>query len=110
MFCSIRNMSDAVEKLEQAQNEDTFHEALAFIRGWMKEQGMDAEACLELDKRAFYFHNQYSDKDSKEKLKEAQKRVIAYLSEVMEKSMTDHIIIKILNNFYLFLENFYTMD
>lgn len=54
MFCSISNISDAVEKLGQAKSEDSFDEALSYIRGWMKEQGMSPEVCLELDKRAFY--------------------------------------------------------
>ena len=57
--------------------------------------------------RAYYLSNEYSDKDTKEKMLEAKKRVIEYINEIMNVNENGRLLLDILENFYLFLENLF---
>ena len=54
--------------------------------------------------RAYYLPNNYSERDTKEKIEQAKKRILEYIYEIMDTSMEDKRILSILENFYLFLE------
>lgn len=58
-----------------------------------------------LERRAYYLPNEYSDRDTKAKMFEAEKRVIEYVKEIMDVNENNRLILDVLENFYLFLEN-----
>lgn len=60
---------------------------------------------IELERRAFYLPNAYSEKDTKEKIEDAKKRVAEYLSGITDQRSDQKLLIQVLDNFYLFLEN-----
>ena len=60
---------------------------------------------MELEQRAYYLVNEYSDKETKGNLDAATKRVIEYLEEIMTDSPADDQLLTVLDNYYLFLES-----
>ena len=105
MFHDIRSMRDAIERVENVSDENAFEHAISDLRTYMKQLGMGALSFIELEKRAFYISNGYSEKDTKEKMQDAKKRVIAYLTGIMSERTDKELVIQVLENFYLFLEN-----
>ena len=59
---------------------------------------------MELEQRAYYVINEYSDKETRDNLDSARNRVIAYLEQIMTGSPADDHLLTILENYYLFLE------
>lgn len=70
----------------------------------MKEIEIKSECLLEVEQRAYYLPNNYSEKDTKEKIEQAKKRILEYINELMNFSLEDKRLLSILDNFYLFLE------
>ena len=73
----------------------------------MKRTGMDSQYLIDLERRAYYLPNEYSDKDTKEKMLEAKKRVIEYMNEIMNVNENGRLLLDVLEIFYLFLENLF---
>ena len=48
----------------------------------MKRIGMPGEYFIELERRAYYQQNEYSDKDTKDRMREAAKRVLEYIGQL----------------------------
>ena len=107
MFCNIGSMRYVVERLEEAQDEQAFQAAISILMDHMKKIGMDSKYLLNVEKRAYYLPNEYSDKDTKEKMLEAKKRVIEYMNEIMNVNENGRLLLDVLGNFYLFLENLF---
>lgn len=99
------SIGDAVDRLSHAQDRQSFASALSSLRLCMKNLGMDSKSLIELEKRAYYLPNEYSDKDTKEKMDAAKKRAIEYMEQIMNYDKKDNILFDVLDNFYLFLEN-----
>ncbi len=70
----------------------------------MREIGAGAECLQEVERRAYYLSNDFSQKDTKDRIEQAKKRIREYIDEWMNASMEDRRIADILDNFYLFLE------
>ncbi len=98
-------MQGAMERLENAQDSQTFQSAISVLLDHMKKIGMDSQYLIGLEKRAYYLPNEYSDRDTRAKILEAKKRVIAYIHEIMNVDENSTLLLKVLENFYLFLEN-----
>jgi len=105
MFCNIGSMRYVVERLEEAQDEQAFQAAISILMDHMKKIGMDSKYLLNVEKRAYYLSNEYSDKDTKAKMSEAKKRVIQYINEIISVDDKSALLLDVLENFYLFLEN-----
>ena len=104
MLSGIDSMQEAIEKLKNAPNKREFDSVKDAVQTYMSRVGMQTESA-ELERRAFYFPNEYSDKDAGEKLEEAKNRTVQYLFELMGKTPEDDsILLRILENFHLFLE------
>lgn len=105
MFNDSGSIQGALEQLVNAQDSQSFQSSMAVLRERMKKIGMDSQYLMDLDRRAYYLPNVYSDQDTKAKIIEAKKRVIEYVNEIMCGNESSKLLLDILENFYLFLEN-----
>lgn len=103
MFGPI-SLQDSMRQLCKAETGEEFEYAVSNLTRFLKDIGVDSECLIGVESRAFYFSNSYSEKDTKEKIEQAKKRVLEYINEMMDTSLEDKRILSILENFYLFLE------
>ena len=75
------------------------------IRNFLKTLDASPQCLMELEQRAYYLVNEYSDKETMANLDTARKRVIDYLKQLMTGSPADDRLLSVLNNYYLFLES-----
>lgn len=98
-------MQDAVERIKNVSDSSDFKWMICDLRTYMKNLGMDSRFLIEMEKRAYYLTNEYSSKDTSEKMEDAKNRVMEYLIEIMDDGTDEKLLIQVLENFYLFLEN-----
>ena len=67
MLSDINSMSEAVERFQPVSNQQEFKPALYALQNYMKRIGMPGECFIELERRAYYQQNEYSDKDTKDR-------------------------------------------
>ena len=70
----------------------------------MKKLGLGTQEILKLERLAYYPSNKYSEKADRENMNIARDRVISYPGEMLNDSAENDQIVRILDNFYLFLE------
>lgn len=75
------------------------------LKNSLKTLDASPQCLLELEQRAYYVVNEYSDKETRNNLDAARKRVIEYLEEIMAASPADGHLLTVLDNYYLFLES-----
>ena len=80
------------------------------IRNFLKTLDASPQCLMELEQRAYYLVNEYSDKETMANLDTARKRVIDYLKQLMTGSPADDRLLSVLNNYYLFLESLLEMS
>lgn len=97
-------MQEVAKQLQGAEDEVRFNNAIYNLKKCLKQLGINSEYLMEVEKRAYYFPNSYSEKDTKEKIEQAKKKVLEYINEMMDTSLEDKRTLSILENFYLFLE------
>jgi len=107
MFSNSGSIQEAMERLVHAQDSQSFQFAISSLRERMQNMKMDSQYLIGLERRAYYLPNEYSDRDTKAKMLEAKKRVIEYINEIMNVNENGRLLQNILENFYLFLENFF---
>lgn len=105
MFSGFSSMQEAINKIESAEDKKSFDAAKLALQDYMKRLGLGSKSIMELEREAFFFVNEYSEKDTRDKLEEAKGRVVKFIYRLMDKSEEDGRLVKILENFYLFLEN-----
>lgn len=105
MFSGFSSMQEAINKIESAEDKKSFDAAKLALQDYMKRLGLGSKSFMELEREAFFFVNEYSEKDTRDKLEEAKGRVVKFIYRLMDKSEEDGRLVKILENFYLFLEN-----
>ncbi len=101
----ITSMQDAVARVKNAKDSKEFDFLLPSLRDFLKTLGVESQRLLELEQRAYYPINEYSDKDTQINLNAAKKRVIEYLEQIMDKMPKDDWLLMVLDNYYLFLES-----
>lgn len=101
----IKSMGDAIDRVKNAFDERTFEDVIFHLRTYMKNLEMDPRYLIELERKAFYLRNEYSEKDTKEKVEEAKRRVVEFLAGIMDNHADEILLVKVLENYYLFLEN-----
>lgn len=105
MFTSgLGSLQYSMRQIGKAETEEAFESAVCDLRSYLKSIEVDSECLMEIEKRAYYLPNSYSEKDTKEKIEQAKKRILDYINEMMSDSRKDRQLINILENFYLFLE------
>lgn len=104
MMNGIKSMQEAVERIRDVQNVQIFQNELLLLKEYMKNIGMEKEDLLKLERTAYYIKNEYSDKDTKENMEAAKERVVQYLEDIIYDNTDDESLLKILENFYMFLE------
>lgn len=102
---TIKSMEEAIEKFQNIQDHKMFRWTMKALQDYMKELGMSKEEFLELERRAYYLQNEYSNKATNDNMETAKYRVISYIENILNNNLEDENLLKILNNFYLFLEN-----
>lgn len=105
MFNDIKNIQEGLTQLDIADNTEDFESAVKVLQEYMRNQGIGLNIGDEIEKRAYYLPNEYSDRDTKIKMNEAKKRVIEYIAHIMDIEIEDKVLLKVLDNYYLFLEN-----
>ena len=98
-------MRNAIIELKAVKNSNDFESILYSLRDFIKSLDMDPKCLMELEQRAYYPINEYSDKETRNNLDAATKRVIEYLEEIMSGSPADDQLLTVLDNYYLFLES-----
>ena len=105
MLADITSMRNAIIELKAIKNSNDFESILYSLRDFLKSLDMDPKCLMELEQRAYYPINEYSDKETRNNLDAAAKRVIEYLEEIMSGSPADDQLLTVLDNYYLFLES-----
>ncbi len=105
MLADITSMRNAIIELKAVKNSNDFESILYSLRDFIKSLDMDPKCLMELEQRAYYPINEYSDKETRNNLDAAAKRVIEYLEEIMAGSPADDQLLTVLDNYYLFLES-----
>ena len=82
MLSDINSMWEAAERFQTVSNQQEFKTALYALQNYMKRIGMPGEYFIELERRAYYQQNEYSDKDTKDRMREAAKRVLEYIGQL----------------------------
>lgn len=100
-----KSLSEVLERIQQAQDRQMFQKEVLSVQDLMKKIGMSSQECAELESRAYYPENRYSDRAEKENMEVAKRRVILYIENLLRDEGEDERILEILNHFYLFLEN-----
>ncbi len=100
----ITSIPNAVTRLKDVKDGQEFSYLLAGLRTFLKTLDSSPQSLMELEQRAYYVINEYSDKETKDNLDSARNRVIAYLEQIMTGSPADDHLLTILENYYLFLE------
>lgn len=77
---NVNSMQETVERLEKAEDIQAFHYAVNALLEHMNKIGMDSQYLINLEKRAYYPPNDYSDRDTRIKMLEAKKRVVLSIS------------------------------
>ena len=101
---SITSIPNAIKRLKNVKNGQEFSSLLAGLRTFLKTLDSSPQCLMELEQRAYYIVNEYSDKETMSNLDSARNRVIAYLEQIMTASPADDRLLTILDNYYLFLE------
>lgn len=105
MMNDIKCMGEALERIRNVRDEPEFQREVSRIQEYMKRLGMDTHEIFGLEKCAYYLKNEYSDKVTKENMEEARTRVITYIENMLYDAPGDEPLLKILENFYIFLES-----
>ena len=105
MLADITSMRNAIIELKAIKNSNDFESILYSLRDFLKSLDMDPKCLMELEQRAYYPINEYSDKETRNNLDAAAKRVIEYLEEIIAGSPADDHLLTVLDNYYLFLES-----
>lgn len=98
-------MREAIDRVKNAPDARAFEDVVCHLRTYMISLEMDSRYLIELERKAYYLRNEYSEKDTKERMEEAKNRVAKFLAEIMDNHTDGELLVKVLNNYYLFLEN-----
>ena len=99
------SLHQSMSQLDKAETEEAFESAVCGLRSYLKSIEAAPECLMEIEKRAFYLSNSFSEKDTKAKIEEAKKRIQNYIYQIMSDNTGDNKqLINILENFYLFIE------
>lgn len=105
MSKEISGIQEAIERIQECSSPEAFDDMKHQLEAYMKRTGMGAECISELEKRAFYYVNEYSEKDTSRSIKEAKERVIQYIYEKMDEKPRENNLLSVLENYYYFLES-----
>ena len=105
MLADITSMRNAIIELKAVKNSNDFESILYSLRDFLKSLDMDPKCLMVLEQRAYYPINECSDKETRNSLDAAAKRVIEYLEEIIAGSPADDHLLTVLDNYYLFLES-----
>ncbi len=105
MSKEISGIQEAIERIQECSSPEAFDDTKRQLEEYMKRTGMGAECISELEKRAFYYVNEYSEKDTSRSIKAAKERVIQYVYEKMTEKPGENNLLSVLENYYYFLES-----
>lgn len=95
---------EVAEQIQKAEDETGFKIAVYNLKTCLKQLQVEREYLLEVERRAYYLTNQYSQKDTMERMRDAKQRVMAFIDHIMDNTVDEDMLLKVMENFYLFLE------
>lgn len=101
---AVRNLQDAIDKIEKADNEEAFKNSISAIHDYMIKIKVDSSYLKKLESLSFYMRNEFSERDNKIKLEEAKVRVKKFLFQLADQNENSEILLQILENFFFYLE------
>lgn len=97
------DLAEAIFRMQEAQDSQTFEAALRALQTDIKRLGLTDSFLEEVNRRAYYLPNEYSEKDTKARIREAGKRVAEYVKRFSSEEYEGKLP-QILDRFDLFLE------
>ncbi len=82
---TITSVQDAITRLKNVKDGQEFSLLLSGLRNFLKTLDIDSQCLMELEQRAYYLVNEYSDKETRDNLDAAAKRVIEDTSKDVSK-------------------------
>ena len=101
----ITSIPDAVTRLKNVKDGQEFSIFMVGLRTFLQKLDSSPQCLMELEQRAYYVINEYSDKETRDNLDAARKRVREYLEKIMTGCPADDRLLTVLENYYLFLES-----
>lgn len=105
----FHSIEEALASFKKADNEQTFEMNVTLFKQYLKQDGMSAEGIKEFERRAYYLPNEYSKKDTQERMMVARERVISYIEQFLDNEESN-ILLQVLEHYDLFLENLIERD
>lgn len=65
------SLQQSMRQLGKAETEEEFEHAVYGLKSYLKSVAFDSECLMEVERRAYYMPNGYSEKDTKEKIEQA---------------------------------------
>jgi len=103
----IKNIPEGIEKVQKSNNIQDFHQAIGYICDYLLRRKYDVKYIHEVEGRAYFLPNEYSERDTKLRLEEAKRKVIDYINNSMSKDDNIGNLYMILSNFHLYLEGMF---
>ncbi len=92
----ITSIPDAVTRLKNVKDGQEFSIFLAGLRTFLQKLDSSPQCLMELEQRAYYVINEYSDKETRDNLDAARKRVREYLEKIMTGCPADDRLLTVL--------------
>ena len=99
----VGDIQGGVKQIQEADNAGDFQRAVGQLCDYLQKRKYDSKSIQELERRAYFMVNEYSERDTCDKLAEAKKRVVDYIDNMMTERTDSGDLLKVLNNFPLFL-------
>lgn len=97
-------IQEVAEQIQKAEDEAGFKIAIYNLKKCLKQLGVNPEYLMEVERRAYYLSNEYSEKNTKEQMQSAKQRIMTFIDDMMNTTVGKEVLLKVMDNFYLFLE------
>ena len=84
----INNIPEGIEKVQKANNIQDFQQAIGYICDYLLRRKYDVRYIHEVEGRAYFQPNEYSERDMKLRLEEAKRKVIDYFNNGIHKTFS----------------------
>lgn len=98
------SIEEAAERIRNTSDCQTFQQEIRNLQEYLKQMPVEETVFWEIEKRAYFLKNEYSDWETRKNMEEAKGRVLFYIENYFNKNDVHEQLLTILNNFYSFLE------
>lgn len=97
-------IQEVSKQIQKAEGETSFKIAIYNLKKCLKQLDVNNEYLMEVERRAYYVSNEYSEKNTKEQIQSAKQRIMSFIDDMMNTDDSREVLLKVMDNFYLFLE------